>query len=531
MLGERAAAQAQGTRHHAQPRLRVEHQVQAALGAFNVAEDVDLVGSRQGQRGRCAAGFGNGAVDGDVARTAAVGTVARAGGGDADVAGVQCAANRRGLRTANGVVVGVDQPQAGCAQCFVGGPCVHAQAVNVNGLARGFHLAAMSALGAALGQNAALCGGDRLCVVNVAPQHHLAAVALLCGAGVNAGAAVHGHGGGLAHGASALPVATQQHGAATCGASGVYAAGALEVDAVGFQGDCATLCALAAHIQGACVLQAMAGRHDDASALELKACGLNGPTVFHHAAHQPVHRLRADDDQPARGLHGQLVVHQRGNLAGFYADAGQAVVAVELQVNRFARGQGHAAHLRDHRALVADLGGEQRDVAAQGGFELALVDHAAGGAIALKAIFTSHEVGVADAVRGGQQATHVHPRVFAKVHTSGVGQHHLAVGADAAKDLARVVAQHAVERDAVGAGLHKLHLRVFAHVEGLPVDGGAVGALLDDHVCAALADAGLACADLPGGGQCAHRWGSLPVRMTGQQSAQQAGERSGHLNA
>ncbi len=169
-----------------------------------------------------------------------------------------------------------------------------------------------------------------------------------------------------------------QHAAgAVLACGGVGAAGASGADgaAVGDLGRrdldlarrAAVFCGAARHgvgADGAAVVYPVAGRQDDASALLLQAMGLDAARVLDHTAHQPVHGLRADDDQAARGLYRVFVLDQRRDLAGFHTDAGQAVAAVKVQVNSFACGQGHRAHLRDHGTLVAHLGGQESDVAA-----------------------------------------------------------------------------------------------------------------------------------------------------------------------
>ena len=109
------------------------------------------------------------------------------------------------------------------------------------------------------------------------------------------------------------------------------------------------------------------------------------------------------------------VVHQGLNLRGLDADAGQAVIGVKFQLHRFTRGQGYGAHVGNDGALVAHFGRQERDVTAQSGFEFALVDHAAGATVALKAVFTSHEVGVAQGLGGGHQAAHIDPGVGEKI--------------------------------------------------------------------------------------------------------------------
>ena len=259
------------------------------------------------------------------------------------------------------------------------------------------------------------------------------------GAGIDGGAAGHAHrcgcGRGLRSGlqqrvSAALPVAPHQHRAATRGAGGADAAAALQVNAVALQADVAAFARGlgAAGIQSARILHTRAARQHNASALLLKTRGFDRATVFHHAADQAVHRLRADDDQAARGLYGQAVVHQGLNLAGRDAQAGQAVVAVELQVKGFASGHGHGAHVRDDGTLVAHLRCEQGNVAAQCGLELAFVDHAGGAVVALKPVFARHEVGIANAMCGRDQTAHIDARIFAKKHARRVAEDDLAVG-------------------------------------------------------------------------------------------------------
>ena len=351
------------------------------------------------------------------------------------------------------------------------------------------------------------------------------------GAGIDGGAAGHAHrcgcGRGLRSGlqqrvSAALPVAPHQHRAAAGRPRGADAAAALQLNAVALQADVAAFarCLGAAGIQGSRILHTRAARQHNAPALLLKTSGFHRATVFHHAADQAVHRLRADDDQAARGLYGQAVVHQGLNLAGRDAQAGQAVVAVELQVKGFASGHGHGAHVRDDGTLVAHLRGEQGDVAAQCGLELAFVDHAGGAVVALKPVFARHEVGIANAMCGRDQTAHIDARIFAKKHARRVGEDDLAVGRDLAKDLAGVVAEHTVERDAAGTGLYKLHLGVFAHIEALPIDGRAVGALLDEHIRTRLPNACLTRADLSARGQGGGWWCRLGVGALRQKTPQ-----------
>ena len=276
----------------------------------------------------------------------------------------------------------------------------------------------------------------------------------------------------------------------------------------------------------AAVLDPVAGRQDEAAALLLQAVGLNLAAVAHHPADQAIERLCGNDDQAAGGLDGVAVVHQGLQLGGFDADAGKAVVAVKVQVHGLAGGQGDRAQVGDDGPLVAHLGREQRNVTAERGLEFALVHHTAGAALALEAALARHEVVVADAVGGGHQPAHVYPRRLAEVHPMRVGEDDMAIGADTPKDLARVVAHHPVKHHGAGAGLLKLHMRVGPHVETLPVDRGAVAALVDHHVAAALADAGLTGAHLAAAGQRIRRGCALSQHALGKRSTHDRRNRS-----
>ena len=82
---------------------------------------------------------------------------------------------------------------------------------------------------------------------------------------------------------------------------------------------------------------------------------------------------------------------------------------------------------------------------------------------------------------GGGEAADIDIGAGRKVHAAGVGQKHLAIGIDLAKDLARVGVEHAVEQGAVAAGLSDVDRGVRTHVKCLPVDDGLRRLLLDGH--------------------------------------------------
>ena len=107
-------------------------------------------------------------------------------------------------------------------------------------------------MGAALGKDRALCGGHRVELFDVTPQHHRATLAVVGRAGVDQRAALHRHRGGLAQGVgvvkhaamfvgAALPVAAHQHRAAAGGARGFQGGVVGQQDVFGLYGDDAAL--------------------------------------------------------------------------------------------------------------------------------------------------------------------------------------------------------------------------------------------------------------------------------------------------
>ena len=652
----------------------------------------------QGQRG-CTLGRRLGDIGQKPDFAAAIGICARAVvgyahlGRDSDIAAIECATDACRRRGVDDVVVGVQQPHTGLAPRAAR---IDGDALDLQFVARSFNPAATAAERTATGGDLAVGRGDAAAAVDIAPQHHGAAVTLLCGAGVDAGAGAHGDAGGLVNAVAALPVTTDQDRAAAGGAAGVNMGGVDQVDVVAQQAGAAALAAAATHTQhavaddgqpplagcvrqwlgvarllrrggtqmdaaalgaagvkagvvdfdiaagadldlatlagrravwrgrcgfgrdvdlafqlhlpsgvdveraalkrrahidtaaltlgeggglnlnaagvvcrrercslrkcGGChstglrrggadgaavdhhrgtdfdlasrsisrgvgadaasVIDLFAGRQDDATTLLLKASGFHRATVFHHAADQAVHGLGAENNQTAWRLHRVAVLNQGLNLAGLDADAGQAVVAVKFQVNGFAGCERDRAHLGNDGALIAHLRCQQCDVPAQSRFDFTFVDDAGGAAIALKPIFTRQEIGIAHAVGCGHEATHVQARIFAKVNTGRIGQDHLAIGRNAAKNLAGVRTHHAVQRHAVCARLLELHFGVFAHVKGLPINGGPIAALQNHHIGATGVDLGLTRADLAALGQGVGWWCRLGVGALRQQTPQ-----------
>lgn len=151
--------------------------------------------------------------------------------------------------------------------------------------------------------------------------------------------------------------------------------------------------------------------------------------------------------------------------------------------------QHHAALVGGDGAGVVDLGRDQHHGAAFFGGDLALVGHC-GFALAAQVDLAGHEVFVVHVERRGNEAADIDLGPSANEHAVGVDQEHMAVGAQAAHDLAAFGAGDAVERGGGVAWLVEAHRFVGRHGEAAPVDDGAVRALVDGGGFVGAADAG-----------------------------------------
>ena len=148
--------------------------------------------------------------------------------------------------------------------------------------------------------------------------------------------------------------------------------------------------------------------------------------------------------------------------------------------------------------------------------EACVADAAAAGLA--EQVIARHEIVVANAERGGQQAAHIDLTAGRKQHAIGVAKEHLAVGVELAIDLAGIVAQDAVECHCAAVGLHKVDRSARADLKALPVQRGPLAVLQHLQRVAAAADAGTTRRDLPALGQ------GSGIQCMGRKG-QQAGER------
>ena len=210
-------------------------------------------------------------------------------------------------------------------------------------MARGLNPSPISAIHPALGQDAAGGSSDRLVISHITPQHHLATVADVGGAGVNVAFGAEVHGRRLVQAAAALPAAAHPNRAATCRTFGLYAGAAVQGQIVAFQLD--------ASAQAAAAVGAQHRLADD----QLGRCGLfrrRGPTGL--ALGLQVNPSSAVDagsiEHRIRGLN-LLVGRQFNHAAGGWCHR-NFLLSIYRGVSSF---QGNRQHLTAHLGGFAGL--------------------------------------------------------------------------------------------------------------------------------------------------------------------------------
>jgi len=137
----------------------------------------------------------------------------------------------------------------------------------------------------------------------------------------------------------------------------------------------------------------------------------------------------------------------------------------------------------DDDAVIAHRPTEQSHATAGSGSDQATIDDRTGRAAGerRKPIVPAHEVFDIDIQTGCHQATHLDPRAGAEDHAVGIHDEHLAVGLDAAVDLARQLVEDSVQSRGRGRRLLEPDQLVAAHIESGPVDDQGRRLLLDER--------------------------------------------------
>ena len=258
---------------------------------------------------------------------------------------------------------------------------------------------------------------------------------------------------------------------------------------------------LAGGIQRTAVVDLVGPSQPDHAAATGDGVGLHGTRVVDHRALQLARRHGGHQHLPVRGLD-QLFVFDQGLDGGWVNLDVDQVAAVKLERDPFARRQCHGAMVGGNRAIVDHRRANEGDITAVGCGDLAIIDHRRRRSVAGEVVFAVGKVLVGEFHRRGDQPTDIDLRGLAEDHAARIDQKDLAVGGQLALDHRGIALQHPVERHGTGVGLLEVDLRRRAYVEGLPVQRGLLGGLVDLQLrCTRLRDRRLAGDDLPTGGQ------------------------------
>ena len=232
-----------------------------------------------------------------------------------------------------------------------------------------------------------------------------------------------------------------------------------------------------------------AQQHNIASVVFHRA-RFNQTGVVDDAGQQRVFGTGAHQHPAAAGVNHAAVGAQAVQHALVDLQLHQAVV-LKGQRGGAAGAQGHRAQRRADAALVADAVPQQCDKAASavrtGGVERAQVDNAAR-TRAAEAAAVAGQARVVQIQCGGDQTADVDLRPLAKQNTVRVDQKDLAVGVQAAEDLAAVGVINPIHGDRRGRRLHKVHRLGRRDVEALPVQRQVLAGLVDGCGVARLRD-------------------------------------------
>ena len=232
--------------------------------------------------------------------------------------------------------------------------------------------------------------------------------------------------------------------------------------------------------------------------------GLHDAAVVDHRAGQRIRRPGRHDDIAAIGRDQVAVVDQGINGAAIDGKTHKAV-AVEIERDLVARGEGHRAQARTDHALVLNLRREQRHISTFGGADQAPVDDRSCCRSLAQHIAAGQEVRVGQAQRRRDDATDVNLRARREQNPIRIEQEHLAVGRQRALDQGRALSQHPVQCDRRRARLVEAHRLAGRDAETQPVDRGPVAGLLNSQFCAGAHNGSVSRRDLGAIRQCVHR--------------------------
>ena len=248
----------------------------------------------------------------------------------------------------------------------------------------------------------------------------------------------------------------------------------------------------APHIDGA---RAHPTQQRDGALMSVHRARFDYPGVVHHAGQQCLLRACRHDHQSAVGANQPTVFYQGVQHALVDLHAGQAR-ALESQRGRAARAHDDRAQLGSDHALVAHVLAQQRNIAAVGRVDRALVDDAAR-AIACEGACRPTQAVIPKVQRGGHQPPDIDLSILAKQDAVGVDQVHLSVGVQAPQDLTAIGIGNAVDGNGRCRGLHEVDRLWHADIETLPAQRQVLAGLVDGGGGARLGNGARPRSDLP----------------------------------
>ena len=228
-----------------------------------------------------------------------------------------------------------------------------------------------------------------------------------------------------------------------------------------------------------------AAEQRDGAVVIFDRLGLHDAAIVDDAGQQRILRAGGHEHLTAVRYDQLMVRHQRSERAPVDLDV-QQTVAAERERLFGAGSERNRPELGANHALVDDLLTEQRHIAAVRGCDRALVDHGARAAAAKlgRVGFVTRD----QVERRGDETADIDLCTLAEQHAVRIDEPHLAVCVEMAEDLARTVAEDAIDGDRVGVRLDEVHGFLRADIETLPRERERLAALLYGRRIAGLND-------------------------------------------
>ena len=262
-------------------------------------------------------------------------------------------------------------------------------------------IAAIAAMGPASGLECPVCPSGAVCLSDVRPGDHCAAIAAICGIGLQNRSGLDEGGGGLIDaGIGVLPTAADQHFTPTVAATGGQVGVVIDQDVCARGRDSATHTALRGRrIECACDGDQLAFTQQSDLTLftSCKGARFDDARVVDDADTQAADGLGREIDHAAVGSDGSALFDQCVERASLHL---QLHWPTQIQRDLGTRAQQHITLRGTQATGIDDLSGNQGHGAALSCLDVALVDDGrareGGACVAVKPVVARHEVGRAD---------------------------------------------------------------------------------------------------------------------------------------